>query len=459
MSNNTHNGIFRVKANGTADEYANNTGGTVDSSLSDSSTNPVENRVITGEIAELNEYTDFIRDSIWSGTLNEGEVLQSPISAGIYTLDMGNTAKSVMCTNLPAGTTIHLNVNCFEIPMGTAIGQTALEAQSATNRLLQIQDQFNTDWETLGSASLKSYSVGDFLTLIDNRTNRKIYVCEVTAPISVGDTIALGTNIAVAPTVYDAIKNIGGSAEDIFNLFYSLKNVRTTFPANGDIVETFYSDYTLTTQVAVATTTFLNDRYISTTIVPVGSDYNYVKSTEFNASGSVTEAFFTLRQPMFSYRSGDTELARNYVHDASNYWRSSLDLAENGNENHAVNHAVYGYDIQNDCFHLSCDLDEMGLTGPKDPIDFSRFGYLHLNFSSSGPVNISIMLTSGQTLRTTGGTTNVCYKRESVSINTAVDSSHVETFDISDVDAVAYFTIFIEATSDTDVYFYNIWFD
>lgn len=93
--------------------------------------------------------------------------------------------------------------------------------------------------------------------------------------------------------VYDANsgKWVNMRIEELFNLFYSLKNVVTNFLPNGDIVETFYSDNTLTTSIAVATTTFLDEAHITTTIVPTSGSYNYIKSTVFNNDGSITETY------------------------------------------------------------------------------------------------------------------------------------------------------------------------
>lgn len=135
------------------------------------------------------------------------------------------------------------------------------------------------------STSTHDYDVGDYLIY-----NSQFY--RVTASISIGDTIAEGTNVTPA-TVAEALDLM---AEKQFNAIYGLDNKTTVInkDASGNV-----TSIVETNAEAVCTTTFSTSgttTTVTTTIVPTSGSYDYTKTAVIetvSAGIQITESYST----------------------------------------------------------------------------------------------------------------------------------------------------------------------
>lgn len=135
----------------------------------------------------------------------------------------------------------------------------------------------------INEESTHNYEIGEYLVF-----NSQLY--QVTQTIQIGDELEENINIT-ATNVGDVLENL---AKKQFDILYETTNKTTvtTKDGNGNIITIVETDSN-----AVATSTFVTSgsiTTITTTIVPVRGEYNYVKTTTIentSTTRTITESY------------------------------------------------------------------------------------------------------------------------------------------------------------------------
>ena len=125
------------------------------------------------------------------------------------------------------------------------------------------------------STASQAYAIGDHLIF-------EGHYCVVTAPISSGGTITVGTNVT-RTRIGDEITDL---AKQRFLDYYGLATISTAINKNSSGVTTSIVE---TSSEATATTTFSTSgstKTITTAIVPTSGSYNYTKTATITTTSS-----------------------------------------------------------------------------------------------------------------------------------------------------------------------------
>ena len=154
-------------------------------------------------IADIELTSSVLNVDTYAITLTDGSKTSFQVTNGVSIEDIQRTG-------------VEANVDTYTIYLS--------DGTTSTFTVTNGRDTHAQMAERVTSPATLAYAVGDYVTFND-------LFCEVTAPIAVGDTFAIGTNLN-ATTVGDEMETIKSSISALLDLFYPIGTIYESTNSN-----------------------------------------------------------------------------------------------------------------------------------------------------------------------------------------------------------------------------------
>lgn len=154
-------------------------------------------------IADIELTSSVLNVDTYAITLTDGSKTSFQVTNGVSIEDIQRTG-------------VEANVDTYTIYLS--------DGSTSTFTVTNGRDTHAQMAERVTSPATLAYAVGDYVTFND-------LFCEVTAPIAVGDTFAIGTNLN-ATTVGDEMETIKSSISALLDLFYPVGTIYESTNSN-----------------------------------------------------------------------------------------------------------------------------------------------------------------------------------------------------------------------------------